>query len=219
MPNTNSRNARRPASSGRSSTRGPTARGASDIVTVHRSEYIGAFPSSNGLFSSATISAYPASAAIAGVTSLYTEYRYTRFHLRIVPRASTSTVGSIWCAVLGAPPRGAPTSLQSAAMLSRFQTRSAGHGPAFGVNVDTRVALRPWFLTTVRPTADQLTNPDYVQFWFVVGSANVQSGVVPADLFVTYTIKFRSTAPLPGTTTTTYIPRFSLLEEDRKSVV
>jgi len=169
-----------------------------DIVTVNRSEYIGAFPASSGAFTSATLSVYPGSPAISPIAQLYTEYRFVRYSLRIVPRASTSTLGTIFVAFRGAPPTGAPVSLAAAATLARFRTRGAGHEGEFVASLDCRTALRPWLRYVSEPTSAQLLDPDFVQAWLVIGSDSVQSGVIPADLHVSYTVRFRSSADLPG---------------------
>lgn len=208
--NTSRRQNNRPRARNAPSRRRP-ARTAGDVVTVRRSEYIGPFPASDGAFVSAVVSAYPASPAVSGVTALYTEFRYSNYRLRIVPRSSTSTLGSTFLAILGSPPTGTPVSLEAAATLSRFQSRSAGHGPAYVVPVDTRVALRPWYLATPTPSEAQLLLPDYVPFWIVVGSNAVQSGVIPADLYATYTVQYRSSAPLQGSLTTSLVARISLI--------
>jgi len=181
--------------------RGRRPRAAGDI-SVSRTEYIGPFPTSGGAFTSTTLSVYPGSPAISPISQLYTEYRFVRYVLRVVPRASTTTLGTVFVAFRGSPPSGAPTSLAAAATLNRFRTLGASHGNGMTVMADTRVALRPWLQYVVQPTAEQLLDPNYCQFWLVVGSDSVQSGVIPADLHVSYTVIFRSSADLPGATIT-----------------
>jgi hypothetical protein len=165
-------------------------------VTLSRRDLLGSVPASTGGFIAGILAAYPAEATIAPIAQSYSEYRYTRYKLSLVPQASSSTLGNGFIGYQLAPPF-APADLAQCSALQGFKA-----GPAFGRNtmslLDTRARSRRWF-QVVQGTATeaQLINPDIVQAWPTVGSQNVQSGVVAWDIYVEYTIQFRG--PLPAT--------------------
>jgi hypothetical protein len=207
-----------PQSSGNSSSSSPLQRrrrrgrgrgGSGDQIRVVRSELLGSAPASNGGFTQLLGVVYPGEATLQGIARSYSEYRYVRFVLRLVPRCSSSTLGNSYVGYFASPPNEL-ADLSQAASLARFRV-----GPAFGrvttSGVDARARARRWLaISQADLTATQLVDPDFVQAWFVVGSSAVQSGVIPFDIYADYTIMFRGARAVSGSIAPAAVPRLHL---------
>lgn len=207
-----------PQSSGKTSSSSPLQRrsrrgrgrgGSGDQIRVVRSELLGSAPASDGGFTQLLGVVYPGEATLQGIARSYSEYRYSRFVLRLVPRCSSSTLGNSYAGYFASPPT-VLADLAQAAALSRFRV-----GPAFGrvtsTGIDARARARRWLAIAQSDlTAAQLVDPDYVQGWFVVGSSAVQSGVIPFDIYADYTILFRGARANSGSIAPAAVPLLRL---------
>jgi len=171
-----------------------------DSVTLNRSDYLGPLPAGTGGFVSAVIAIYPGDPSVAGISALYSEYRYSRFNVRLIPRSSTSSLGTHFSGIRYAAPIGAPISLQAASVLSAFSVGGAAHSASVSSSLQVSASARRWFRLVPNPNAEQLNDPDIVQAWAVVGADSLQSGVISADVHVRYTLHLRGSVDLPGTT-------------------
>jgi len=151
---------------------------------------------------SATLSVYPGDPSVVGVACLYSEYRYVSFVARLVPRGTTSSLGTHFLGFRYAAPSGAPISLNAAATLSAFAVSGCSHGVVVSSRLQVAAAARRWYRFVPNASGPVLLDPDVVQAWLVVGADSLQSGVISADVHVRYTIQLRGAVDLPNATTT-----------------
>lgn len=175
---------------------------------MRRRDLLGSVPAGTGGFIANIFTAYPQEATIEPIAQSYSEYRYTRYILQLVPAASSSTTGNGFICYQMAPPF-APTDLAQAAAISRFRS-----GPGFGRNtssgLDCSGRSRRWFRVVQGAlTSAQSVDPDIVQAWPTLGSQGVQSGLSAWDVYLSYTIQLRGSLPSTTNLTPAVISRFT----------
>jgi len=158
---------------------------------VSRTEFLGSVPAGNGAFNSAILFVYPQETTVVSIARSFAEYRYSKFVVRLVPRASSTTLGTGFSGFQLSPPS-AITNMAHAAALQGFKV-----GPPHGIRqimsrLDAAGRARRWLrVVQTDLTSAQSIDPDIVQAWLTVGVEGVQSGVVGFDIHVDYTIHFR----------------------------
>jgi len=192
---TKSRNSRSRRSQAR------TRNGSNQAVSISRTLLLGSVPAGNGSFEGSTIlPVYPLQDTIGPIAQGYSEYKFTRFVVTLIPRCSTSTLGTKWVGIS----YGLPVSFSTLAQvysLSRFSVTQAYGQTGSTSLVPGNSRLRWYPVIPGAPTAAQLTNPDFVQAYIYLGTQGVQSGVVSADIKVSYTIQLRGPVGAGGVLT------------------
>lgn len=181
-------------------------RGNAQVLTVSRQEFLGSVLPGNGGFNGQYLFVYPQETTVVAIARSYSEYRYTKFHVRLVPRASTSTLGTHFAGFLHTVPV-AITQLSHVAPLQGFAVGQAYESRVVA-RLDTRARRQTWFPMLQTDLTDaQSVSPDIVQAWLFNGTQSVQSGVTTADLHVSYTIQFRGPRAIDPTPALTSIGR------------
>lgn len=166
-------------------------------LTVRRTEFLGSLLPGNGGFNGQYLFVYPQETTVVNIARSYSEYRYSRYQVRIIPRAATSTLGTHFGGFLYTAPV-AITQLSHASALGSF-----GVQQSYGRNVITRLDRRArrqnWFPMLQTDLTDaQSVSPDIVQAWLFTGTQSVQSGVTTGDIHVSYTLQLRGPRAIDG---------------------
>jgi len=167
-------------------------------VTVSRSFLFGSLPAGNGGFQfGASLALYPDEATLLPIARSYSEYKFTRMQVTLQPRCSTTTQGSKWLGFGYSKPF-TPADYTQAAALDSFSSSQA-------YGVQSTASLRPsnssqrWYPVYQNDlTPTQLSDLSIVQAYLYLGTQSVQSGVVAADVHVSYTITFRGPVSATG---------------------
>lgn len=173
------------------------ANGGNPTLTVRRTEFLGSLLPGTGGFNGNYLFVYPQETTVVNIARSYSEYRYTRFQVRLVPRGSTSTQGTHFAGFLYTAPT-AITQLSHAATLAGFNVQQA-YGRNVISRLDRRARRQNWFPMLQTDLTDaQTVSPDIVQAWLFAGSQGVQSGVTSADIHVSYTLQLRGPRAIDG---------------------
>lgn len=170
-------------------------------LTVSRTDFLGSVVPGNGGFVTATLFVYPQETTVSAIARSYAEYKYTKFIVKLVPRGSSTTLGTGFAGFQLSPPY-VPTDLAHAAALQGFKV-----GSSFGVRptiarLDVGGAARRWFRVVQGDlSGEQAIDPDIVQAWLTTGLQGVQSGVTAFDIHVDYTIRLRGPVSPSGVVT------------------
>jgi hypothetical protein len=164
---------------------------ASQTVTLSRTLLLGSVPAGNGTFEGSSIlPVYPAADTIGPIAQGYSEYKFTKFVVSLIPRCSTTTLGTKWVGVSYGRPTGF-NSLSQVYALGTFNVTQA-YGRTGTAAVKPANSGRKFYpVIPGVPTASELTDNDVVQAYIYLGTQGVQSGVVTADIKVSYTIQLR----------------------------
>jgi hypothetical protein len=171
--------------------RGSNKKRSDQSVTLSRTLLLGSVPAGNGAFEGSSIlPVYPAADTIGPIAQGYSEYKFTKFVVSLVPRCSTTTLGTKWVGVSYGRPTGF-NSLSQVYALGTFNVTQA-YGRTGTAAVKPANSGRKFYpVIPGTPTNSELTDNDVVQAFIYLGTQGVQSGVVAADIKVSYTIQLR----------------------------
>jgi hypothetical protein len=183
----------------RQARRGRRATGGSQTVTLSRTLLLGSLPAGNNAFEGSSIlPVYPAADTIGPIAQGYSEYKFTKFVVSLVPRCSTTTLGTKWVGVSYGRPTAFSTLAQVYALGTFNVTPAYGRTGSAAVN-PANSGRRFYPVIPGVPTGSELTDDNIVQAYIYLGSQGIQSGVVAADIKVSYTIQFRGPVGPGGT--------------------
>lgn len=186
---------------GKNSKRANRPRGSStQSVTITRTMLLGSVPAGNGTFEGSTIlPVYPDQSTIGPIAQQYSEYKFSRFTVSLIPRCSTSTLGTKFVGMSYGLPMAFSTLAQVYA-LQRVSITSA-YGRVGVSNLVASNASQRWYpVVQGNLSPSQTLDPNIVQAYAYMGSQGVQSGVVPADIKVSYTVTLRGPVGATGAT-------------------
>jgi hypothetical protein len=170
---------------------GTSFRGRGQGVTVTRSFLLGSMPAGNGSYQfSSVLAVYPDEETLVPIARSYSEYKFVKFEVSLQPRCSTTTQGSKWLGFGYSVPF-VPQDYAAASALGKFDSTTAYLTVGRSRLQPSNSAQRWYPIYQNALTSVQLADPNIVQAYLYLGSQGVQSGVVPADIHVKYTIHMR----------------------------
>jgi len=160
-------------------------------IDVSRTFLLGSVPAGNGAFQfTAPLAVYPDEATLLPIARAYSEYKFTRMQVTLQPRCSTATQGSKWLGFGYSVPF-TPGDYAQASALDSFRSSQA-YGKESMTSLRPSNSSQRWYPVYQSDlTASQLADPNIVQAYLYIGTQSVQSGVVAADIHVSYTVRFR----------------------------
>jgi len=160
-------------------------------ITVTRTVVLGSLPAGNSGFQfTASLSVYPDFGTLLPIARCYSEYKFVRFQVTLTPRCSVTTMGTKWLGFGYSIPF-TPADYTSASSLAGFSD-SPAYGRVSRSSLSSQNAAQRWYPVYQDDlSAAQLADPNIVQAYLYAGTNGVQSGVVAADIKVSYTVMFR----------------------------
>jgi hypothetical protein len=160
---------------------------------------LGSLPPGNGAFQfTAAIAVYPDEATLLPIARAYSEYRFRKFTVKLIPRCPTSTLGTKW-AGFGYSVPFTPADYAQVNALAGVTVTQAYEREGITSLVPSNRAQNWYPVLQSDLTSAQLGDPNIVQAYLYLGTQSVQSGVTAADIHVSYTVEFRGPVANLGT--------------------
>jgi hypothetical protein len=160
-------------------------------LVVTRTQHLGSLPAGNSGFQfTALFSVYPDEATLSPIAKAYSEYRFTKYEVKLIPRCSTTTQGVKWAGFGYSVPFQPADFAQVSALAGNTITQSFSKEGLTRLNASN--AGQKWYpVLQTALTTQQRADPNIVQAFLYAGSQGVQSGVGIAEIQVAYTVQFR----------------------------
>jgi hypothetical protein len=133
--------------------------------------------------------------SVSGLSLIYSQYRFLYFKIYVKTKVPITMSGQHTLS-LDMLPAGASSELGVASTRARFTSQSISKGSDLTLHYRPSMNTQLWY-TCGRPITipADLLNKELIQFWFFVGANNVNSGMNAGDVYVSYSVQFRSPVP------------------------